>query len=81
MEDSMKFISRFLNRYQALAEVFIDVTLMIIVSLCVCLIYKEVSDIIAVLSISVIIFCLYVAVRKDIIREELTKKGEYGDKE
>lgn len=77
----MKFMSRSLKRYQALAEVSIDVTLMIIVSLCVCLIHKGVSDIITVLAIAIIIFCLYVAVRKDIIRDRLIERGEYGEKD
>lgn len=82
----MKFMSSFTKRYQALAEVSIDITLMIILSLCVYIIHKVLGGVETVLAIvlaiaNTILFCLYVKVRKDIIRANLIECDEYEEKD
>ena len=80
-ETMRKFLSKFMGRYQILAEIAVYSVLGVIAAGCIYCIHKGYGVTVTVIASAIIAYCLYVAALTDYVREELIKKGEYGDEE
>lgn len=80
-ETMKKFLNKFIGRYKILAEIAVYLVLGVISAGCIYCIHKGYGMAVTVIASALIACCLYVAALTEYVSEELTKKGEHGDKE
>lgn len=76
-----RLLSKFIGKYQILAEIIVYVILGVTGSGCIYCIHKGYGVVVTVFAVIILAYCLYVAYLTDYVREQLIKKGAYGDKE
>ena len=80
-ETMKKLLNKFIGRYKILAEIAVYLVLGAITAGCIYCIHKGYGMTVTVIASAITACCLYVAALTEYVREDLTKKGEYGDKE
>lgn len=78
-ETMKKLLSKFIGKYQSLAEAIVYVILGVIGAGCIYCIHTDHGVVVTVFAVIILAYCLYVASLADYVREQLIEKGEYGD--
>lgn len=79
-ETMEKFLNKFIGRYKMLAAIAVYLVLGVISAGCIYCIHKGYGMVVTVIALAIIVCCSYVAALTEYVSEELTNKGEYGDK-